>query len=402
MRTAPETESAPVAAPRVSPRWEDPRTVAGFTTGTPNANLIAFARRVLERTPRAACLDIGCGAARNALPIAQMGFRVAATDLSQPMLGAARARIAAAGGAAVDLVHAPMAPLPFGDAEFDLVVAHGIWNLARSGAEFRAAVAEAARVAKPGAGLFLFTFSRSTLAPDARPDAGETFVHSSWNGEPQCFLTETEVADEMRRAGFVRDAAGPMTEYNVRPLAARGPGGPPAIWEATFVRANAIHDFLAADHRRLEALFDRACADLERVERVAYDTFREGLLRHIAMEEKVLLAEAKRLRGGDPLGRAAQLRLDHAAIAAILAARPVPDLVRELRALLDAHDAIEEGADGVYAECERLCGDGVAALLERIRAVPPVRVAPYADPERIRGEITRALRSAYAARGARA
>jgi SAM-dependent methyltransferase len=222
---------------RVSPRWEDPRTVAGFTTGAPNANLIAFARTILARSPDARCLDVGCGAARNALPLAEAGFRVAATDLSLPMLDAARERIAGSPAAArIELFHAPMAPLPFDDATFDLVVAHGIWNLARSGAEFRAAVSESARVAKTGAGLFLFTFSRNTLPPDARPDAGETFVFSSWNGEPQCFLAESEIADELGRAGFVRDRAGPMTEYTRRPPAARGSGGPPVIYECTFTR----------------------------------------------------------------------------------------------------------------------------------------------------------------------
>lgn len=163
---------------------------------------------------------------------------------------------------------------------------------------------------------------------------------------------------------------------------------------------SAIHDFLEADHRRLDALFARATADPANIERAAYDEFREGLLRHIAMEEKVLLAEARRLRGGAPLPAAAQLRLDHAAIAAILAARPIPEFVGELRALLALHNRIEEGPEGVYAQCERLAGDGVAALLDRLRAVPPVRVAPYADPERIRGEIGRALKAARAAREA--
>jgi ubiquinone/menaquinone biosynthesis C-methylase UbiE len=55
--------------------------------------------------------------------------------------------------------------LPLGDASIDLVVAHGIWNLARSAAEFRRAIAEAARVARPDAGLFVFTFSRAPRSP---------------------------------------------------------------------------------------------------------------------------------------------------------------------------------------------------------------------------------------------
>jgi SAM-dependent methyltransferase len=219
----------------VSPRWEDPRTVAGFTSATANQVLMAFARRWLGTSVRPRVLDIGCGAARNALPLAKAGFRVVGVDLAAPMLAAARTRA----GDDVDLVRAPMEPLPFRDGVFDLVVAHGIWNLARSGSEFRRAAAEAARVARPGAGLFLFTFSRNTLPPTASPDPGESFVFSSWNGEPQCFLSEAEILAEMSDAGFVRDGAGPMTEYNrPRPGEVRA-GGPPVIYEATFVRAGA-------------------------------------------------------------------------------------------------------------------------------------------------------------------
>lgn len=71
----------------------------------------------------------------------------------------------------LQLALAPMDVLPAPSRAFDLVIAHGIWNLARSGEEFRRAVKEAARVAKPGAALFIFTFSRNTLplTPDRFP-----------------------------------------------------------------------------------------------------------------------------------------------------------------------------------------------------------------------------------------
>jgi ubiquinone/menaquinone biosynthesis C-methylase UbiE len=225
---------------RVSARWEDPRTVAGFVSGAPNAQLLAFARTMRETAaPRgrpAHCVDIGCGAARNAIALARLGFHVSGTDLSEPMLDAARTRAAVeAPGAPMQFALAPMTALPFVDRTFDLIVAHGIWNLARSGAEFRAAVAEAARVARPAAGLFLFTFSRHTLPADARPDPGESFVFSSWNGEPQCFLTEEQIREELASAGFVPDRADAFTEYN-RPAPGQVSAGGPVIYEATFIR----------------------------------------------------------------------------------------------------------------------------------------------------------------------
>ena len=60
--------------------------------------------------------------------------------------------------------------LPLADRSCDFVIAHGIWNLARSAVEFRRAVAEAARVAAPGAALFVFTFSRHTFPPETAPE----------------------------------------------------------------------------------------------------------------------------------------------------------------------------------------------------------------------------------------
>lgn len=106
-----------------------------------------------------------CGP-RNAAPMAAHGATVVGTDMEWPMLEAGGRRVASEGVAGrVALVRAPMDRLPLGDASIDLVVAHGIWNLARSAAEFRRAIAEAARVARPDAGLFVFTFSRAPRSP---------------------------------------------------------------------------------------------------------------------------------------------------------------------------------------------------------------------------------------------
>lgn len=170
------------------------------------------------------------------MPLAETGWNVLGLDLSWPMLLAAarRARNERPAGRVV-LLHAGMERLPLREASCDLVVAHGIWNLARSAAEMRSAITEASRVAKPGAGLFVFTFSRSTLSPDAEPVTGESFVFTQFSGAPQCFLTADQLRDELAAGGFEPDRAVPLCEHNV-PRAGSVVRGGPAIWEGAFRR----------------------------------------------------------------------------------------------------------------------------------------------------------------------
>src|SRR5512145_2815724 len=103
-----------------------------------------------------------------------------------------------------------------------------------------------------------------------------------------------------------------------------------------------IYRYLADDHERLDSLFDRAVSDPENIDMSAYAQFRSGLLKHIGMEEKVLLPAARRVRGGEPLPIAAKLRLDHGALTALLVPTPTPQIGAALHAILAAHNAIEE------------------------------------------------------------
>lgn len=213
-------------------RWGDPRTVAGFKRSPANATLIQFVKTEMKRNSQVTVLDLGCGAGRNAVPIAALGCAVLGTDLEWPMLGAAAGRARDEGVASRTLwALAPMDQLPAATDAFDIVVAHGIWNLARSGAEFRHAVAEAARAGRPGAGLFVFTFSRHTLVPDAEPVPGESFVFTQFSGEPQCFLTEAQLLAELGSAGF--EPLSPLLEHN-RPGVGQLNHGGPVIYEGAF------------------------------------------------------------------------------------------------------------------------------------------------------------------------
>ena len=215
--------------------WSMEATVQGFVRSLPNDTLLRFAAAERTRAPHGWALDIGCGAGRNAVPLARDGWQVLGTDLSWPMLEAAagRARSEDTGGR-LHLALSPMDVLPARSRAFDLIVAHGIWNLASSVAGFRRAIAEAARVAAPGAGLFVFTFSRRTLPPDLAPVAGEPYAYSEFSGQPQTFLTRGQLVTELERVGFVLDDTIPFEEHNLPPEGTVHALRTPVLLEAAF------------------------------------------------------------------------------------------------------------------------------------------------------------------------
>jgi hypothetical protein len=145
-------------------------------------------------------------------------------------------------------------------------------------------------------------------------------------------------------------------------------------------RVGLIEQFMTADH----AVLDRFLAESERgdgtIDEVSYTRFRQGLLRHIGMEEKVLLPFARARRADAPLPMAASLRRDHGEIAKLLVRSPSAASLASLREILGRHNPLEEGPDGLYAACDALCSsDDAGILLERLLAQPEVPLAPYYD-----------------------
>lgn len=155
----------------------------------------------------------------------------------------------------------------------------------------------------------------------------------------------------------------------------------------------AIYRFLAADHERLDVLLQRAAASAS-IDRDDYAAFRAGLLRHIGMEEKVLLPAAQALRAGEPLPIASKLRMDHGAIAALLVPTPTLAIIAALRSILTAHNEIEEGPGGLYETCDTLAGGETDTLVNRLRAYPEVRMNAHVDGTKIIEATQRALRRA--------
>lgn len=140
-----------------------------------------------------------------------------------------------------------------------------------------------------------------------------------------------------------------------------------------------VHAMMTQDHARLEGLLEQAVQDPHNFDHTAFEQFRAGLLRHIGMEEKILLAEARARRGGVPLPVAAQLRLEHGALASLLVPTPDAALVAEIRSILAGHNPLEEDPGGLYETCETLAGDALPRLMARLRAAPPVPLNPHFD-----------------------
>jgi SAM-dependent methyltransferase len=91
------------------------------------------------------CLDLGCGTGLPTEAVAKLGWSVVGVDTSSDLLDVARAR-------GVEALQAPAEALPFEDGTFDAVVS--VWTHTDID-DFPAAVAEAARVLKPG-GPFVY------------------------------------------------------------------------------------------------------------------------------------------------------------------------------------------------------------------------------------------------------
>ena len=155
-----------------------------------------------------------------------------------------------------------------------------------------------------------------------------------------------------------------------------------------------IAELMASEHASL----DRLLAEAVRGSVEAYREFRQRLLRHIRIEERLLLPMAERKRGSEPLPLAARLRLDHGALATLMMLPPTHGTFRAVSTVLKAHNPLEENSGGVYDQCETLAGPDASELLLQCEKTPPVPVSPWMDDPKVFEAARRALiRAGYAA-----
>jgi hypothetical protein len=142
---------------------------------------------------------------------------------------------------------------------------------------------------------------------------------------------------------------------------------------------SALYEFLAGDHDRLDELLDRSVADPANIDIKTFSKFRGGLLRHIGIEEKIILPAIARFQNGKQAEVAARLRLDHGALVALLVPSPTMQIVETIRLILGVHNPLEEKEDGLYQLIDKLAGSEGDDLLAKIRDYHEVPMNPYND-----------------------
>lgn len=180
----------------------------------PHPEVLDVAEDLAGRSHPVKALDLGCGIGRHALLFARLGFDTTAVDLAEQGLAEVRRR-ADAEGLSLTTQAAPMTALPFGDGEFDYVLA---FNVLYHGdrAVAQTAFGEIARILKPKATFQATMLSKRNagfgLGTEISPN---TFVREAGEGDdsdkvhPHFYCNAVELVDLL--AGFdllsLRDVA---------------------------------------------------------------------------------------------------------------------------------------------------------------------------------------------------
>jgi SAM-dependent methyltransferase len=190
------------------PFWERPEVVERFAGREPDLRLVAWLDARGDATGLRV-LDLGCAGGRNAELLARRGCDILAIDSSEAMVRRTRARVAGVLGAReaerrvrvgrMESLH----EIP--DGSVDLVVALGVYHNATTRPEFDRAVAETARVLRPGGELLAASFAPGTVVDGSRlePVPGEPSVFAGGEaGRRHVLLSADDLDAELALHGL--------------------------------------------------------------------------------------------------------------------------------------------------------------------------------------------------------
>jgi hypothetical protein len=138
-----------------------------------------------------------------------------------------------------------------------------------------------------------------------------------------------------------------------------------------------LYQYLSSDHEKLDDLLERATAKPGIIDMESYGNFRKRLLRHISIEEKIVLPAIARWQSGQKSALADRLHLDHAAIVSLMVPPPTPSIILTLKSVFAVHNPLEENEGGLYDIFETLAGSGTEKILQELKAAPLVPVLPH-------------------------
>jgi len=85
-----------------------------------------------------------------------------------------------------------------------------------------------------------------------------------------------------------------------------------------------LYQYLSKDHETLDRLLKQATAGPGVIDAECYADFRKRLLRHISIEEKIVLPAIAKWQGERNAALMRRLHLDHSAIASLMVPPPSP------------------------------------------------------------------------------
>ena len=189
------------------PFWEQPETVEIFAARDPDLRLLELIRDY-QHPREVRVLDLGCAGGRNTTMLAERGFDVHAIDASTAMVERTRERVAGVLGARAAEERVRTGRMDdlsdFLTGSFALVVALGIFQSARSRAEWDRAVSETARVLAPGGLLLVAHFTPRTdiTGEGVRPAPGEPHVYDGSSAGRMVLFEAPALDAAMARHGF--------------------------------------------------------------------------------------------------------------------------------------------------------------------------------------------------------
>ena len=154
---------------------------------------------LLDAKPGETILDIGCGNARDIIPILRAGARIVGVDLSEGMIHHARLDLAAAGHRDVDLAVGDATLLKYPSASFDKILCSEVIEHVP---DADAAVAEMSRVLKPGGTLVISTPNRSSWYGFDRYVLWRHVLRRTWNHPFDNWRTMRDLSALLESHGF--------------------------------------------------------------------------------------------------------------------------------------------------------------------------------------------------------